>query len=149
IELTLWQILATAIGAAITIVVEVVFRYFAPEDRLAEGIMDRLRSIEALLESFGSKAAITRSAAAQVMQYAVTGASLLRQEVARSHLSGLERSKRNALIALVGRSIDISAGLEVEGRLVEPVQRERAEGLAARISALRRLIENPGSSETV
>jgi len=149
IELTLWQILATAIGAAITILVEVAFRYFAPEDRLTDGIGDRLRSIEALLESFGGDAANTRSAAAQVMQYAVTGASTLRQEVARSHLSGLERSKRNALIALVGRGIDISAGLAVEGQHVEPVYRKRAQGLAGRISALRRLIENPGSSQTV
>jgi len=149
IELTLWQILATAIGAAITIVVEVVFRYFAPENRLTDGIRDRLRSIETLLESLGGDASNTRSAAAQVMQYAVTGASMLRQEVARSHLSALERSKRNALIALVGRSIDISAGLAVEGQHVEQVYRERARGLAARILVLRRLIENPGSSERV
>jgi multidrug resistance protein MdtO len=149
IELTLWQILATAIGAAITIVVEVVFRYFAPENRLTDGIRDRLRSIEMLLESMGGDAANTKSAAEQVMQYAVTGASMLRQEVAHSHLSALERSKRNALIALVGRSIDISAGLAVEGQHVERVYRERAQGLAARISALRRLIGNPGSSERV
>jgi multidrug resistance protein MdtO len=147
IELTLWQILATAIGAAITIVVEVVFRYFTPENRLTDGITDRLRSVEALLETFGGDEAITQNAAAQVMQYALTGASILRQEVARSHLSALERSKRSALIALVGRSIDISAGLAAEFRQVEPVDLERAEALARRISALRHRIENPGASE--
>ena len=46
-ELTLWQILATAVGSLITLVVEVVFRYFAPENRLSDGIAERLRSIEA------------------------------------------------------------------------------------------------------
>jgi multidrug resistance protein MdtO len=146
-ELTLWQILATAIGAVITLLVEVVFRYFAPGNPLSDGIADRLRSIEVLLSAFGRDSTNAVSAARPITQYAMTGTSMLRQEVARSHLSAVERSKMGALIGLVSRSIDLSAALVADGQPSEPVTRERAEALAIRVSNLRQSIQSNGSYE--
>jgi len=146
-ELTLWQILATAIGAAITLLVEVVFRYFAPWDRLSDAIADRLRSIEALLTTFGRDSTEAVNAARAITQYAMTGTSMLRQEIARSHISAIERSKTSALIGLVSRSIDISASLVADGQQSEPVSRERAEALQVRVATLRQRIQNRGSFE--
>ena len=143
-ELTLWQILATAIGAMITLLVEVVSRYFAPGNHLLEGITDRLRSIEAILSTLGADSTNGVSAARSIMQYAMAGTSMLRQEVARSHLSALERSKMSALIALVSRSIDISSAVVADGRRSEPISRERLKALEVRVSAVRQSIQNRG-----
>jgi len=146
-ELTLWQILATAIGATITLLVEVVFRYFAPGNQLLDGITDRLRSIEALLSTLGRDSTNGVSAARSITQYAMAGTSMLRQEVARSHLSALERSKMSALIALVSRSIDISAAVVADGGRSEPISRERLETLEVRVLAVRQSIQNRGLFE--
>src|SRR5262249_9719161 len=146
-ELTLWQILATAIGAAITLLVEVVFRYFAPRNELSDGITDRLRSVEGLLSTLGKDSANVAGAARLIAQYAITGTSQLRQEIARNHLSANERSRMNALVGLVSRSIDISASLVATGQQSEPVSCERAEALEARVAILRKKIQNSGSFE--
>lgn len=143
-ELTLWQILATAIGAAITLLVEVVFRYFAPRNELSDGIADRLRSLESLLGTLGRNSTNAVAAARSITQYAMTGTSMLRQEVARSSLSALERSKMSALIGLLSRSIDISAALVAAGQS-ESVSRGRAEALEDRVSALRQRFQNRDS----
>jgi multidrug resistance protein MdtO len=147
IELTLWQILATAIGALITLLVEVVFRYFAPGDPLTDGIADRLRSVEALLDSYGNGVPIVAETARSITQYAMTGTSMLRQEVARRHVGALERSKMATVIALVGRSIDVSAALLAGYQQSEQISRERAHALKARVSDLRQNIRSGGSSE--
>src|SRR5262249_39353379 len=107
VELTLWQILATAIGALITFLVEVVFRYFEPGNPLTDGITDRLRCIEELLDSYGRDPSIAANTDRSITQYAMTGTSILRQQVARSHIGMLERSKMSAVISLVGRGIDV------------------------------------------
>jgi multidrug resistance protein MdtO len=146
-ELTLWQILATTIGAVITLLVEVVFRYFVPGNRLLDGITDRLRSIEGLLTTFGRNSTNGVSAAHLITQYAITGTSMLRQDVARSHLSALERSKISALIGLTGRSIDISAALVADGQQSEPISRKCAEALGVHVSTLRQSIQNRSSVE--
>ncbi|MBV8227344.1 MAG: FUSC family protein, partial [Verrucomicrobia bacterium] len=146
-ELTLWQILATAIGALITFLVEVVFRYFAPRNGLLDGITDRLVSIEALLTTFARHSTGAVSAAQSITQYAITGTSMLRREVVRSHLNTVERSKMNAIVALVSRGIDISAALVADDQRAETVSRERAEALEIRISNLRHSIQSRGSFE--
>jgi len=146
-ELTLWQILATAIGALITVLVEVVFRYFAPQNGLLDGIADRLVSIEALLTTFGRHSTGAVSAAQSITQYAITGTSMLRRETVRGHLSTVERSKMSAIVGLVSRAIDISAALVADDQRPELVSRERAEALEIRVSNLRRSIQSRGSFE--
>jgi multidrug resistance protein MdtO len=141
-ELTLWQILATAVGALITFLVEVVFRFFVPGSPLTNGITDRLRSIEVMLNS--DEASI-ETASRAIIQYAITGTSILRQQVARSHLGTLERSKMNVLIALVGRGIDLAAAISAGHKPTVSFSVQRTDALAIRISRLREKIHT-GSS---
>src|SRR5215468_8694961 len=77
VELTLWQILATSIGALITFLVEVVFRYWSPQDPVLDGIDDRLRVIEDMLRYYSKGASVTSSIVGTLTQYAVTGTSIL------------------------------------------------------------------------
>jgi len=147
VELTLWQILATAIGALITFLVEVVFRYFEPGNPLTDGITDRLRCIEELLDSYGRDPSIAANTDRSITQYAMTGTSILRQQVARSHIGMLERSKMSAVISLVGRGIDVSAALIAGYQQSEQVSRERAETLKVRIANLRQNVQSGRYSE--
>ena len=140
VELTLWQILATAIGALITFLVEVVFRYWSPRDPLLDGIDDRLRSIQAALDCYSEGAPLIASVTSPLTQYAVTGAGVLRQQIARNHSSALQRTKMNAIVSLLSRSVDFAAALVATDGQVEPSLRERAEALAKRISAVREAI---------
>lgn len=146
-ELTLWQILATAIGALITFLVEVVFRYFAPGHPLTDGLVDRLRCIEEFVDNYARGSSSPASTAASIMQYAMTGTSMLRRHVVRGHFSTLERAKLSAIVALVGRSIDISAALMASDQLLERVSRERAAALKVQISNLRENIQDGGRFE--
>jgi multidrug resistance protein MdtO len=140
IELTLWQILATAIGALITFLVEVVFRYWSPHDPLLDGIDDRLRTIEDMLQSYGKGASITSSIVRLLTQYAVTGTGMLRQQIARNHSDALKRMKMNAVASLLGRAIDVSAALVATCVEIDPASRGYAEDLATRISEVRKAI---------
>lgn len=146
-ELTLWQILATAIGVLITFLVEVMFRYFAPAHPLMDGITDRLRCIEEFVDSYARGFSSPASTAASITTYAMTGTSMLRRYVVRGHFSTLERAKFSAIVALVGRSIDISAALIASDQLLERVSRERADALKVQISNLRENIQNGGPFE--
>jgi multidrug resistance protein MdtO len=148
VELTLWQILATAIGALITFLVEFVFRYFAPGHPVTDGVADRLRCIEELLDSYGRGIPPEAGTTRLITQYAMTGTSLLRRKVARSQVTTLERLKISAVIGLVGRSIDISAALTAGYQRSQPVSRERADTLRGRVSTLRENIQDGGSFET-
>lgn len=143
VELTLWQILATAIGALVTLLVEVVFRYFEPGDRIIEGITVRLQSIEQMLGSYGDTASAQAAAARVIAQYAMTGTSMLRQQAARSDRPPVERLKMDALIALVGRSIDICAALS-SLQEAQAVPRERAQRLKVRVMMMREEIRTGG-----
>jgi len=143
-ELTLWQILATAIGALITLLVEVVFRYSVRTDPLVEGITSRLRSIQEVLNDYGEPSPAFSRAARSLTQYAVTGTSMLRQQIARSNRSTLERSKVGALIALVGRAIDICAALASGDQESGPVSQERAQALGIRVTKIIECIQTAG-----
>jgi multidrug resistance protein MdtO len=145
VELTLWQILATAIGALVTLLVEVVFRYFAPRDLVREGLTARLQSVEEMLTAYGRQPSDLTTVAGPIEQFALSGASMLRQQIARTTHSPFDRSRMNTMIALVGRTIDVCAAIVslAKERAQEP--REWLESLAARVRAVRDAIQSGGS----
>jgi multidrug resistance protein MdtO len=140
VELTLWQILATAIGALTTFLVEVVFHYYSKADPLLDGIDARLRIIEDMLSNYGGRIAPSTAVIRAITQYAVVGAGTLRQQIARGHYTSLERTRLSALVSLLSQGIDISAALVSAYRELESVSRERAERLRLRIASVRNTI---------
>jgi len=148
VELTLWQILATSIGALITFLVELVFHYFSSQDPLLDGIDDRLRVIEVMLHDYGKEASVASSVVKLLTQYAVTGTGMLRQQIARNHCDALTRMKMSALVSLLSRSIDVSAALVSTGGEIDLSAREGAEKLASRISEVRKAIRSGSLSSS-
>ena len=137
VELTLWQIPSTGVGIVITLAVEAVFRYFAPKPSVIQGISDRLQSIEDMLECYCSDQPVSEDAVRLITQYAVTGVSLLRQQADHDSSKG-RATKREIIVAvLAGRSIDISAALVSGPADSNPMSRQRAELLQARILRIR------------
>ena len=145
VELTLWQILATAIGALITFLVEVVFRSISPKDALKDGIDDRLRSIEEMLLAYESGSPVANSVKEMLAQYAVTGAGMLREKVARNHALHQQRMKANAVVSLLGRGVDISATLALSLDKLAPPARRQVGDLALTIATIRGSLRTPGT----
>lgn len=146
VELTLWQILATAIGAVVTVLVEVVFHYFHPTDPVRDGLIDRIHSVEHVLNA-DATAVRTGKPFAKVTQYAVTGSSILRQQLARRHDSEQERTRWNTVVSLVGRAVDLAAAISTELETLEPVSQQRLASLALRFAAMREAISTNGTLE--
>jgi multidrug resistance protein MdtO len=145
VELTLWQILATVIGALTTLLVEVVFHYYSKADPLLNGIDARLQIIEDMLSNYGGRITPSKAIVRTITQYAVVGAGTLRQQIARRGYTGLERARLSALVSLLGQSIDISAALVSGYHELESVSMERAENLRLRLGAIRNTIRTADS----
>jgi multidrug resistance protein MdtO len=140
VELTLWQMLATAIGALITFLVEVVFRSLNPSDPLKDGIEDRLLSVEAMLRACGKGETVSGTVATKLTQYALTGTGTLREQITRNHSTIAQREKMSALVSLVSRAIDLSTAVAASPQELETAVRSLADELAVRISAIREAI---------
>ena len=140
VELTLWQIFATAIGALITFLVELVFRSVSPQDPLLDGIDARLGAIEEMLHAYGKGIRIPTGVKGSLTHYAMTGTSALREQVARNHSNATRRIRMNAVVSLLSRGIDLSAALMTSHVELEPAIRADAEMIAMQISTIRRAV---------
>jgi multidrug resistance protein MdtO len=142
VELTLWQILATSIGAAITALVEVIFRYYDKTDPLREGLVDRLRNIEDMLRACSEGKPVPEKVNQALTRYAVTGTGTLRQQVARYSRAPFQRMKLSALVSLTGRSIDFAAAYVSGPAALEVVATDRAEALLSQVIQIRMAVES-------
>lgn len=111
LERTLWIVLAPAIGAAVTLAVEAVFHAFRKEDELVIGLKTRLEALRQLLDCYATHAAVSTENERKLTQYAMVGVGGLRRQLVRSNYEPLYRAKMQAVVSLVGRSIDFAAAL--------------------------------------
>jgi len=111
VELTLWLVAATIIGALVTLGVEVVFSALYHRDDLIEGIDTRLALIEDLMASYGQSRPVAPATQAGLAQFAIVGAGSLRRHVARGNYEQLYRTRMSTLVSLTARSIDFAAAL--------------------------------------
>jgi multidrug resistance protein MdtO len=111
VELTLWQLAATSIGALVTLAVEFAFYFLHGRDDLLEGLDARLEVIEDLMESYASNRPIPQEVASKLAQYAMVGAGNLRRNLARGNYERLHRLRMSTLVSLTGRSVDFAAAL--------------------------------------
>src|ERR1700722_6438451 len=111
VEHTLWQILAPAIGAAVTLVVEAVFHAFQKQDKISIRSDALLTSIEDLLTCYATGTPIPKETAARLAQFATIGVGTIRRLLARSRDTQLYQAQMDAVISLVGRSQDFAAAM--------------------------------------
>jgi multidrug resistance protein MdtO len=137
VEGTLWAAFALTIGSAIAVVVELLFDAIRPANDLLRSIADRLASVEAVLDCYGTGRPVDQAAAKKVARLAVLGTSRLRSILRNSNDPQDHREQTGAVVALVGRLVDIAASLMPVGIAAAGDDRQRIRDLAANIGSIR------------
>ena len=132
---TLWAVFAVSLASIVTAVIELIYRRLFPLDNLNGALVERLTSVASLLRSLG-KGEEAPQAVRQVARLAVLGTSRMRSNLIRSGHSPETAGQMGAVVALVGRLVDLAA---TAAELSEPPSKGMCpaiEQLAARIDAL-------------
>ena len=109
---TLWAIGSFSFAHLIIATVEFIFVRLQPTDQIKSAIVDRLQSVASLLRSLsvGVKSDVVEQ---RVTRLAILGTSRMRRDLRRSDYSSETNQQEGALIALVGRLIDLGASVAV------------------------------------
>ena len=109
LEGMLWAVAAIALASLITVIVELIFAELQPGDELSRFLADRLRSIEELLDCFASGSPAGAKIRDKITGQAMLGTSGLRRIIQRSNYTPLQAEQMGAVVALVGRLVDVAA----------------------------------------
>ncbi|HEY1647133.1 MAG TPA: FUSC family protein [Terracidiphilus sp.] len=144
VELTLWLVLATFIGALVTLGVEVVFSALYHRDDLIDGIDTRLALIEDLMACYGQALPVAPATQAGLAQFAIVGAGSLRRHLARGNYAQLYRTQMTTLVSLTARSIDFAAGLASAYPSLPAELAERASRINRSLADIRHCLRTHG-----
>ena len=144
VELTLWLVVATIIGALVTLGVEVVFSALYRRDDLIEGIDTRLALIEDLMACYGQSRPVAPATQAGLAQFAIVGAGSLRRHVARGNYEQLYRTRMSTLVSLTARSIDFAAALASAYPSLPAELSERASRINKSLADIRQCLRTHG-----
>jgi multidrug resistance protein MdtO len=137
LEGTLWAVFALTIGSAVAVVVELLFDAIRPGNDLLRSIGDRLTSVEAVLLSYAAGGPVDQATEDKVTRLAMLGTSRLRRALRNSSYPQDYREQIGAVVALVGRLVDIAASLTPIGIPAGGDDRQRIRDLATSIGNIR------------
>ncbi|MBV8052901.1 MAG: FUSC family protein [Acidobacteriaceae bacterium] len=142
VEDTLWLLLASVLGIALTVAVELVFVRSKPGDEIVLPLAERLSAVEHLLLSYAQSRRAAPAAVKDLIRLDILGTSRLRRVLGRSDYSFHYRSQMNGAVALIGRLVNIVAA---QSQLsFEPTVRDQQQlqDLAAAIARIRASLLN-------
>jgi multidrug resistance protein MdtO len=157
VENTLWAVGALTIASVITLLLEIVFAAFRRTDDLIEAVTERLLSVEELLAHYLDDPPIDADTRSRIAKLAIVGTSRLRRMLQRSNYEPQHEQQMGAVVALVGRLVDIAANLAQFGSAVSDDDRKRIRIVVQGIGEIRtgiirgivpRLAESLGEDET-
>jgi multidrug resistance protein MdtO len=149
VETTLWAVGAITIGGAITFAIELVFASFKRTDDLSEALMERLVSVEELLDYYAEGDEVPAATRSKLTRLATVGTSRLRRILQRSGFAARHQQHLGALVALVGRLIDIAANLLQFTSCVSTDDRGRVRKDAREIAAIRAILPSGASPRAI
>jgi multidrug resistance protein MdtO len=132
---TLWAVGAVAFATIITTVMEFVYAGLRPVDSLTSAIVERLQSTASWLRS-PSRGVASPSSEHQLIRLAMLGTSRMRRDLLHSSYSPESTQQMGAIVALVGRLVDLGANLSGLSTEFSKTDRHRLGRLADRIEAL-------------
>lgn len=144
VELTLWLLAGTAIGAIVTLSVEIVYYAFHRRDDIVDGLDARLAVIANQMASYAAGAPISPETENKLAQFAIVGGGAMRRNVARANYSRFYKTRMTTLVSLIGRSIDFAAALSKGFPVLPPELRERANRLTQSIADIRQCLKTHG-----
>jgi multidrug resistance protein MdtO len=138
VEGTLWAVWAITIASVVTVLVEWVFAEIRPADDLVRSIAERLASAEEFLRCYSAgRTPVDQSTGKQVTRLAMVGTSRLRRILRRSTYSRRYSEQMSAVVALVGRLVDIAANLSQLSIQASGKDLQRIRGLATSVARIR------------
>jgi multidrug resistance protein MdtO len=144
VELTLWLILATSIGALVTLCVEIIFYAVHRRDDFSEGLDSRLALIEELMAGYADGRPPSPTTQSGLAQFAIVGAGALSRHVARASYTQPYRARMSTLVALVARCIDFAAALASAFPSLPEGNHERAARLKRSLADIRVCLRTHG-----
>jgi multidrug resistance protein MdtO len=142
VESTLWAVGAIAMGSVVTLVLETVFAAFRGTDPLIEAISERLASVEELLAYYMDGRPLDAAAQSAIARLATVGTSRLRRMLQRAGYEPQHEQQMAAVVALVGRLVDLAANLPQFGSQVGDEEQQRIRKVARNITAIRIALTN-------
>jgi multidrug resistance protein MdtO len=137
IEGTLWAAGAISLGSVVTVGVELVCAALERRDVILQPLADRLAATEELLNSCAGGLSIGDKTKEQITRFAMVGTSVIRSKLQRSAYLPAYREQMGAVIALVGRLVDIAANVANFSLNLPDNARARVCSLAASIRKIR------------
>jgi multidrug resistance protein MdtO len=134
---TLWAVGAISLGSVITLLMEIAFAGFRRTDQLSAAILERLVSVEDLLTCFANGHPAPEATRSALVRLATVGISRLREVLQRSGYNAQHKQELGALVALVGRLVDIAANLSQFTDRVTDDDRNRIRTVAGNIAEIR------------
>ena len=132
---TLWAVGAVAFATIITTVMEFVYARLRPVDSLTSVMVERLQSTASLLGPL-SKGVADPSSERQLIRLAILGTSRMRRDLLHSGYFPESTQQMGAIVALVGRLVDLGANLSGLAIGFSNTDRHRLGRLAERIETL-------------
>ncbi len=144
-ENTLWLGYVVVIGAAVTVVVEYVFRGVHPITDLMQSLGSRLQAVEDVLRQIAADQPISGKVEKQLALYSALGTSTIRRQLLRSGYPSPLIARMNTAAALLGRLTDLAASLRIvrssQTTALQVADRERCLRLADEVGQLRRDVQ--------
>ena len=137
VEGTLWAVWAITIASLVTLMVELIFAALRPGNDLVQSIAERLASIEGLVACYSEDRPVDPATEKKVTRLAMLGTSRLRGILHRSTYSRHYDEQMGAVVALVGRLVDVAANLTQLRFQISESDRQRLRVLAANLAGIR------------
>jgi multidrug resistance protein MdtO len=133
---TLWAVGAISLGSITTLLMEIAFAGFRRTDQVRAAIMERLVGVEDLLTYFASDQPVPATTRSVLARLASVGISRLREVLHRSGDNAQHKQELGAVVALVGRLVDITVNLSQFRNRVTDDDRNRIRTVAGNIAEI-------------
>jgi multidrug resistance protein MdtO len=134
---TLWAVGTIGLASVITAAIEVAFASVRPWDDLLRSLGERLTAVEQALRSYAVNGRVEEDTANKITRMGLLGASRLRRVLHRSGHALHYGEQMGAVIALVGRLVDLTATLAALDVQIADADRSRIEKLADNVAKIR------------
>jgi multidrug resistance protein MdtO len=137
VEGTLWVVGALMLASLLTALLELFFEALHPSKDLLRSLSERLLAVEELLSCRAEGRLVDQTTTNQLTRLTMLGTSRLRRALRRSAPSLNYGEHMGAVVALVGRAVDLAAGLMQLSPQFSGDDRKRLQTLAGNLAAIR------------
>ncbi len=137
VEGTLWAVWTITIASVVAMLVQFVSAAIGPGDDFGQSIADRLASVEEVLTCYLADRPVDPATEKRITRFAMLGTSRLRRILRRSTWALNYSEQMGAVLALVGRLVDLAASLTQLRTQISDDDRGRMRALSASIATIR------------